>query len=132
MPAVAAVHHIDLSVTDLSRSIQWYERVLGLRQVRSSNVGGFSRCVLASAGDELSVTLSRHPDNVGRIFSEARTGLDHISFAVGDLDQLNAWIEHLGREGVVHSPAAEDPFGVVVVFRDPDNIQLELVVPMEG
>jgi predicted enzyme related to lactoylglutathione lyase len=30
---------------------------------------------------------------------------------------------------VTFTPAAETPIGTVVVFRDPDNIQLELWLP---
>jgi glyoxylase I family protein len=130
VPAVSAVQHISLTITDLERSTEWYQRVLGFHHVRSATVGGFSLSVLASPGDELSLTLSKHPDNPGRQFSETRTGLDHLSFTVADMDSLKTWTDHFDRQGVVHSPAAEDPFGVVLVFRDPDNIQLELVVPL--
>ena len=36
-----------------------------------------------------------------------------------------------GRDGgaIVHSPIAERDYGWVLVFRDPDNIQLELYAP---
>lgn len=36
--------------------------------------------------------------------------------------------ERLGRAGPV-SPIADQPSGLVLVFRDPDNIQLELCAP---
>jgi len=49
---------------------------------------------------------------------------------------LEAWQEHLEVNGVARvevadkpltqSPIADEPYGCVLVFRDPDNIQLEL------
>ena len=56
--------------------------------------------------------------------------LDHMSFAVAghaDLDAWAGWLDSLGIEnsGVVDT-ADPVPYSVVV-FRDPDNIQLELI-----
>jgi catechol 2,3-dioxygenase-like lactoylglutathione lyase family enzyme len=58
-------------------------------------------------------------------------GLDHLSFAVPDRGALERWCERLEELGVDHSPVAEAESiadAAVVVFRDPDNIQLELFV----
>ena len=76
------------------------------------------------------LTLYQHPANRGEHFAETRTGLDHISFAVAGRAELKEWGRRLTDNGVEHSPVAEDPFGAVLVFRDPDNIQLELVAPV--
>jgi len=52
---------------------------------------------------------------------------------------LELWQEHLETNGVVRvdtadkpltqSPIADEPYASVLVFRDPDNIQLELFAP---
>jgi glyoxylase I family protein len=42
---------------------------------------------------------------------------------------LETWQAHLQQLGVTHSPIADRPYGSVLVFRDPDNIQLELFAP---
>ena len=54
-------------------------------------------------------------------------------------EDLVAWQSHLESNGVVRadsadhpltqSPIADEPYGSVLVFRDPDNIQLELFAP---
>jgi len=126
MPEFSVVHHVSLSVTDLQRSREWYKRVLGFREVRSASVAGVTFSVLGAS--TLSLTLCQHSANRGERFQETVTGLDHLSLAVADVAALRAWIEHFDRVGVAHSPIAEDPFGPVLVFRDPDDIQLELVV----
>lgn len=48
-----------------------------------------------------------------------------------NLGELEAWRRQLEAHAVTHSPIAETAFGPVLVFRDPDNIQLELVAEPE-
>jgi glyoxylase I family protein len=127
---LTGVHHFALTVTDLVRSTRWYQRVLGLGVLREVEVAGVAFVTLHSGSDKLVLTLYRHPANSGERFEETRTGLDHISFGVGSRAELKEWSQRLTDNGVDHSPVAEDPFGAVLVFRDPDNIQLELVAPV--
>ncbi len=129
---LTGVHHFALTVTDVARSTPWYQRVLGLAVLRQVEVAGVSFVTLRSAAGELVLTLYQHPANRREPFDETRTGLDHISFGVASRAELKKWSERLSDNGVEHSPVAEDPFGAVLVFRDPDNIQLELVAPAEA
>lgn len=74
--------------------------------------------------------LDKHETNQGERFDECHTGLDHVAFYVADRAKLDAWADHLDRQGVPHSPITEiaEPFPyAVLVFRDPDNIRLELI-----
>jgi hypothetical protein len=63
-------------------------------------------------------------------------GLDHLSFAVADPAALDAWAMRLAALAVVHSSIAQAnsiPGAAVLVLRDPDNIQLELLFdPSDG
>jgi glyoxylase I family protein len=59
----------------------------------------------------------------------ARTGLDHVALNVATRKDLEAWTACLDELGIKHSGIREgkEPFAfATVVFRDPDNIQLEL------
>jgi glyoxylase I family protein len=129
-PRLQAVSHIDLTVTNVAASVDWYQRVFGMRQLmHETHPGGFAE-VLVEPGSQIYIGLSQHRANDGEAFAEHRTGLDHVSFMVADRDELDAWQAHLSRLGVRHSPIADvtDPFPyAVLVFRDPDNIQLELI-----
>ncbi|HEY1639285.1 MAG TPA: hypothetical protein VGG35_01230 [Streptosporangiaceae bacterium] len=63
-------------------------------------------------------------------FDERQTGLDHISFGVADradLDMWAGWLDSLGVENSGVIDTGEPVPYSVVVFRDPDNIQLELI-----
>ncbi len=75
------------------------------------------------------VGLHTNIANDGQPFDEARTGLDHIALNVASREDLEAWTAWLDELGIEHSGvrAGDEPFAfATVVFRDPDNIQLEL------
>jgi catechol 2,3-dioxygenase-like lactoylglutathione lyase family enzyme len=74
--------------------------------------------------------LTQHAAGDGGPFDETRTGLDHLAFGVASRAELDAWAARLDELGVPRSPVAPArtlPGAAVLVFRDPDNIQLELV-----
>ena len=87
--------------------------------------------VLAHAGSGWVVGLRQYPGKPDGAFDEFRTGLDHFAFSVASRDELMSWETELERRGVSFTPTAETPIGSVVVFRDPDNIQLEFWLPAE-
>ena len=136
------LHHLALTVADLDASIQWYQAVFDVQPVMDiPHPGGVGR-ILADSGQTLMFALHRHDANDGGLFAEAATGLDHAGFAVSGRDDLEVWQDHLEIHGVVRSdtadkpltqsPIADEPYASVLVFRDPDNIQLELFSPATG
>ena len=77
----------------------------------------------------LAIGLHTNTGNDGEQFDEACTGLDHVGFNVASLEDLEAWTAWLDELGIKHSGirTGDEPFPfATVVFRDPDNIQLEL------
>jgi catechol 2,3-dioxygenase-like lactoylglutathione lyase family enzyme len=136
---MAGFHHFSATVTDLEASVSWYQRVLGLERVpqRFPHYGdeesGYG-ILLMDLDAEIIIGLHHHVANDGRRFDEARTGLDHIGISVQNRSDLNSWVSWLDAQGVAHSGVtdADEPFKYsVLVFRDPDNIQLEMFC-MEG
>jgi Glyoxalase/Bleomycin resistance protein/Dioxygenase superfamily len=83
--------------------------------------------------------LHHHDGNDARLFDETVTGLDHVGFSMPARADLVIWQDHLQNNGVVRcaeantpstqSPIADEGYGSVLVFRDPDNIQLEFFSP---
>lgn len=132
-------HHVALTVTDLDRSIAWYEALFDISyRMEATHEGGVGK-LLADEDWSLVIVLHRHDGNGGERFAETRTGLDHLGFGVPDRSTLAAWqsrLEELGVERVAaadraltQSPIADTPYGGILVFRDPDNIQLEFFSP---
>lgn len=132
IPALGGIHHIGLTVSDIEASEVWYTRVLGLTRafIEPHHQGTGQAVVLHRPGAAFTLGLDDHHANLGERFDECRTGLDHVAFHVTDRAELDAWVEHFERQGVMHSGITErtEPFPyAVLVFRDPDNIQLELI-----
>ena len=119
---ITGIHHITLRVRNLTASTRFYEDALGLPVERLAD-----RCRLV-VGDTIVVLREPLPGTpADDRFSEARIGLDHLSFRIetaSELDGLSQRVRELGAEvgQPVHDPHGG---GIALAFRDPDNIQLE-------
>jgi glyoxylase I family protein len=129
VPDIAGIHHISVTVTDIERSVPWYSEVLGLTKLMDeAHPDGSGYAIILGKPDfSMCVGLHTHQANEREQFSETRTGLDHLSFMVADRAELDAWEERLTELGVAHSPVNDQGAYAVLVFRDPDNIQLEFI-----
>ena len=124
--AFRGISHLDLSVSDVEASATWYQRVLRLDRLRRSDLAGRTMIVLLHRPSGLIIGLNSHHDMPDGRFDERRCGLDHVGFAVPDRADLDLWQRRLAELDVEHSPVADVDSGAALVFRDPDNIQLEL------
>jgi len=129
MPDVSGIHHVSVTVTDIERSVPWYSELLGLTKLmEESHPDGTGYAVVLGKPDwSMCVGLHTHPTNERERFAESRTGLDHIGFMVSGRADLDAWESRLTELGVEHSPVNDQGGYAVLVFRDPDNIQLEFM-----
>ena len=127
MPEFAGVSHLDLSVSDVESSARWYCDVLGLRRLRRADLDNRIMIVLRHDDTGLIIGLNQHREPSADRFDERRPGLDHVGFTVAERGALDAWQARLAELGVEHSPVQDSPSGsgAALVFRDPDNIQLE-------
>jgi glyoxylase I family protein len=134
-PAMTGFHHFSPTVSDVEASAAWYERVFGMNRVPvtfphyGDEEGGYA-VLMMDPKSGVTLGLHHHEANPGEPFAENRTGLDHISFSVASREDLDAWAAWLDSLGVPHSGVRDvtDPVPFsTLVFRDPDNLQLELI-----
>jgi catechol-2,3-dioxygenase len=116
-----------LTVSDLSRSVPWYEKLFDAKPVLDEDTGPF-RHVVWSVGSTL-VGLHQFPDGRSDGFDERRVGLDHLAFACTNRGELEQWEKRLNDLGVAHGGIVDAGYGSGLSFRDPDNIALELFAP---
>lgn len=124
---LSGISHVDLTVSDLDRSIPFYEGVLGVSQLfRGRNEAEkFEVAYLVEPSTGVVIGLVKH-DQRPAVFDPRATGLDHLSFAVADREELKAWAAHLDERGIGHSGLTDQPpFGTGLNFSDPDGIALE-------
>jgi catechol 2,3-dioxygenase-like lactoylglutathione lyase family enzyme len=124
MPELAGIHHVKFAVSDIERSIAWYERVFGFKVTMEfkDDEGIVRGSVGQLAG--LDKTLLAFREN--KELSEAVTGFDPVSFAVEDRADVEAWVAHLNEQGVENSGLRIAAIGYIVFFHDPDGIKLHV------
>jgi glyoxylase I family protein len=129
MPGKPAHGHVALTVSDLSVSVPWYQSLLGSEPVLDEDTGPFRHVVFALPGGTL-LGLHEFPEGTdGDRFDERRIGLDHVSFACANRDELAEWEQRLGEMGIANGGIKDAGYGSGVSFRDPDNIALEFFAP---
>ncbi|HET9875499.1 MAG TPA: VOC family protein [Mycobacterium sp.] len=128
MPGLTGISHLDLTVSDAEKSAEWYVNTLELTRLMRADLGSRTMIVLLHPASRLIIGLNQHREQTAEYFDEHRPGLDHVGFAVAERSELDRWQERFADLGVTHSPVTDDPsgMGTALVFRDPDNIQLEL------
>jgi glyoxylase I family protein len=129
MPTIEGVHHVSFAVQDADRSAEFYTGVLGMKLVRQSDDETLRGRLLIHPDSGLVVGLRQNLEHPDGAFSEFRTGLDHISFRVPSREDLEEWQQRLDEAGVRYTPIVDTGSAAVIVFRDPDNIQLEFYLP---
>jgi glyoxylase I family protein len=129
MPTITGGHHIALTVSDADRSAAWYEDLLGLQTVMRGDDETVRFRVLAHPESGWIIGVREYLGKNDGAFDEFRTGLDHFAFGVSTRVELERWEAALNDRNVPFTPIAETPIGSVIVFRDPDNIQLEFWLP---
>ncbi len=117
------LEHVNLTVSDLDRSIDFYCRLLGLRvRWRGTLNSGLTG---AHVGDDdmfIALFQSSEPGRVGSDYEDV--GLNHFGFVVDDLDDYKGRLIEMGFPP--HSEQDYDP-GRRLYVRDPDGIEIELV-----
>ena len=124
---LAGVHHTSLTVTDLDRSVQWYQDVLGMQVIIDMPGDSPRKVMLHPSGFVLGFVQHASTSPVDS-FDPFRVGLDHIGLAVASQDDLIAWQAKLDELGVEHGPLEDVPYAWAITAKDPDGTQVEFFV----
>jgi glyoxylase I family protein len=129
MPSITGGHHVALTVSDVDRSAEWYCTLLNMQVVLKHDGEDVKFRVLADPESGWVLGVRQYATHPVDRFDEFRTGMDHLAFGVATRAELEDWEKELSSRGITFTPIAETPIGSVIVFRDPDNIQLEFWLP---
>jgi len=126
-PSITGIAHVELSVTDLDRSVEWYCRLLGARDVwRGANEkGGYKACAILEPVTHTVLAFTEHKAVKRVAFSHLVPGLDHLSFRVADRAAIDAWAGWMDELGVAHDAADDSGPATTLNLRDPDGIAIE-------
>ena len=109
-------NHMTLTVTDLNRSREFYTGILGFNVLAE-----FGPTRLVIGNENMVIAIGEPPDPSQAIaddsFSENRVGLDHVSFTVESVQELERAQQLFSEAGVRHAEIKElTDFGIAVMM----------------
>jgi catechol 2,3-dioxygenase-like lactoylglutathione lyase family enzyme len=118
---ILGLHHIKIPVSDLRACREWYEQVFELEvltEFRDDEDGIVRGVVYRSKGD-LVLSLRENPSA-----AKGLAGFDPFAIMLRSRDDIDFWADRLDVLGVDHSPIIEAAIGNILMFDDPDGLQL--------
>ena len=120
--------HVQLLVTDLHASEEWYTTVLGLTRYAADESKGY--VALWHDPSRIMIVLTPRVSTGATLDARAAdTVLDHLAFAVPDGEALEQWAAHLTDAGISHPGIVLELGKPSLQLRDPDGNAIELVAP---
>ena len=127
-----SVHHVDLVVSSLERSLPFYRELLEpLGYTRVGEVVGERGETIWYLGGSGGAAVGLREAQVDGVFDRYRVGLHHVAFhapAREVVEERHRWLLDRGVE--IESPPAEYaymPGYFAVFFYDPDGLKLEIL-----
>ena len=118
---MSAFSHVQLLVSDVPTSEQWYTTVLGMDRLTADDAGTY--VALRHPPSRVVIVLSQRPGGGGLLDST----LDHLAFGVRDEADLRAWADHLTSVGIEHPGIVPELDNLSLQLCDPDGTSIELV-----
>jgi catechol 2,3-dioxygenase len=108
---------VELSVADLERSLDYWQRVVGLRVLARENG-------VASLG--VDTELVRFVEEPGSQPADGHTGLYHVALLVPDRPSLARWLAHAARDRTGIEGLSDHAVSEAIYLRDPDRHGIEI------
>ena len=121
LPDATGVGRVKLQVSDLARSLDFYEGTLGL-SVLDRNA---TRAELGPHGGRSALVELHERPGTRPVPRRGRLGLYHFAILVPDCASLGRFVDHLGGIGV-HAGSADHLVSEALYLQDPDNLGIEV------
>lgn len=126
------LHHVELYVSDLTRSKQfwgWFLGELGYEVFQEWPEG-----ISYKLGNTYLVLVQTEDEYLDRTYHRKGTGLNHLAFHAESRKDVDEMTNKLRYKGITilyedKHPYASGPDYYAVFFEDPDRIKVELVAP---
>src|SRR6185437_15950925 len=121
LPATTRLGPVHLQVADLSRSLAFYERVLGLEPLERNSDGAS----LAPQGTHAPLIVLHEHRGAQAVPRRGALGLYHFAILLPDRPALGRFLRHLGDLGA-RAGAADHLVSESLYLQDPDNLGIEV------
>jgi catechol 2,3-dioxygenase len=121
LPDETHLGHVVLQVAELSRSIEYYEQVLGLRVVQRAK----GSATLAAQGSEAPLVELRELPGARAVPRRGRLGLYHFAILLPDRAALGRFVTHLSDIGA-QAGMSDHLVSEAIYLTDPDGLGIEV------
>jgi catechol 2,3-dioxygenase-like lactoylglutathione lyase family enzyme len=122
---IKRIEHASINVTDITKTLDFYHRILGLKQLETVDCGEFNITYLALPDGSRLELFDYHGRNKKRSREESEVGLRHLAFQVEDVAAHESQLRAEGVE-ITLSTCDLPNLGVrVCLFLDPNGVTLE-------
>jgi catechol 2,3-dioxygenase len=118
VPPETTLGALELTVSDLDRSVAYYEDVVGL-SMHERNDGH----AILGGGETALLDLREIP---GSPPADGYSGLYHMAFLVPERRDLARWLAHAARDRVLMAGASDHFVSEALYLRDPDHHGIEI------
>jgi catechol 2,3-dioxygenase-like lactoylglutathione lyase family enzyme len=126
LPPLQGIHHLKLAVTDLQRSLSFYETLFGAKRIpqadhKHESDGSPYAFILDVPNLGAKLELRLNPEQARKHFH-----FDPITIAVQDKAALEHWESYLDEKKLPHSPILVAIQAWLIVVEDPDGNRIRL------
>jgi catechol 2,3-dioxygenase len=121
LPDATRLGRVRLQVADLGRSLDYYERVIGLRPLARTA----ERATLGAHDEEHELVELHVRPGAAAVPPHGRLGLYHFAILLPDRAALGGLLEHLATTGE-HVGAADHLVSEAIYLHDPDGLGIEV------
>jgi len=122
---IQRVEHISINAVDFNRSVDFYGRVLGFKQLQTVDCGEFDITYFELPGGTRLELFDYHGANPVVTHTDNDSGLRHLAFAVKDVAAHEKLLHEAGVEITLSTCDLPDLEARVLLFLDPNGVTLE-------
>ena len=118
--------HTMIRVKDIKKSLEFYEKLIGLKLVSEKRLDDCTLYFLSDEHGEVEIELT-YNDKTPTDGYDLGTGFGHLAFAVDSMDELTQKLNDLGYK-YLYEPYQLSAVGSTISFvKDPDGYEIEFI-----
>ncbi|HUF00725.1 MAG TPA: VOC family protein [Anaerolineales bacterium] len=119
------IDHIAINCTNLIRSLDFYERILGFKQLQTVDCGDFDIIYFALPNGSRLELFNYHGRNREVLRRDDDSGLRHVAFQVDDVAAHEKLLRKEGIKITLSTCDLPDLGARVLLFLDPNGVTIE-------
>jgi len=129
---IVTIDHIAINCIDLEKSLDFYGRILGLKQLQTVDCGIFDIIYFALPNGSRIELFDYHGKNKIVSHEEDDSGLRHIALQVEDVAAHEKLLKAAGVEITLSTCDLPDLGMHVLLFLDPNGVTIEFCEKLSG